>query len=325
MSDNDLVNKGAFVNHPTGQPSSGAKTFIITGLRRSGTSLVTSMLQQAGIFMGQQISDAVFEDEEMAAALGNGALDALQGLIAERNANYGTWGFKIPLIHSHLQPKQLALFNNAHLIVPFRDVVSISVRRSLSEYKETMVALREAVGQMDAMTAFLAATNVPSLLLSYEKALFFQEDFVDVLMRFCGLPDNLALRARLIGLIEPNRQHYIVRARQVFRGVLERVVDDHVHGWCHSIGDPDPVQLDLQINGRVVTSLLADQFRQDLADAGIGDGRRGFSVDLRPFSPRHDAIIGVAVAGRPIELENSGHRLTHYRARSAPDRGQVAP
>jgi hypothetical protein len=47
----------------SGAAARGRRTFIATGLYRSGTSLVASILQQAGIFMGRQINDAVFEDE----------------------------------------------------------------------------------------------------------------------------------------------------------------------------------------------------------------------------------------------------------------------
>jgi hypothetical protein len=72
MSDDGLINKGVIINRPVGidRPGGlavrGGRTFIVTGLHRSGTSLVASVLQQAGVFMGRQINDAVFEDEEMA-------------------------------------------------------------------------------------------------------------------------------------------------------------------------------------------------------------------------------------------------------------------
>ena len=317
MSDDDLVNRGIIVNRPSSSPAAGARTFIVTGLQRSGTSLVASILQQAGIFMGRQISDAVFEDEEMLAILGSGDRDALRRLIADRNANYGTWGFKAPELHTKLRPEDLTLFDNAHLIVPFRDIAAMSVRRSLSEYRDSMDALREAVGKLDALVTFLGGTRAPSLLVSYEKALLFRNEFVESLMRFCGLPDNAALRTRLIERIEPNRQHYIDHARQTFRGVVDGVFDHCLCGWCQLIGDADPVLLDIHIDGHLVTSSPADQFRQDLADAGIGEGKHGFQVDLRPFKPRPESVIAVKVARWADELENSGRRLAQYRKRTA--------
>ena len=332
MSDG-LINKGVIINRPDRPSATGGRTFIVTGLYRSGTSLVASLLSQAGIFMGQQINDAVFEDEEILAILRAGNVGKLKRLIAERNANYGTWGFKIPLIHTYLRPKQLALFDNAHLIVSFRDIASIVVRNSLSEYKtamtgspeavsqlhhqEAMSALREAVRQLDAMLKFTGNVSAPSLLLSYEKALIFPGDFVDTLMQFCGLPTNAALRARLVGLVEPNRKDYIARARRIYRGKIDGASGGRIFGWCQQIGSTEPVQLDMFIDDRLAASFPADVFRQDLRDAGIGSGAHGFAVELGGHKPKRHAIIRITVAGRRIELDNSGQRLADYRLKPA--------
>ena len=115
----------------------------------------------------------------------------------------------------------------------------------------------------------------------------------------------------------PNRRHYIDHARQTFRGLVEGIFDDCILGWCQLIGDNSPVLLDVLIDGRVVVCLPADMFRQDLMNAGIGEGRHGFRVDLLPFSPPPDAVIRVKVARWSIELDNSGHRVKHYRMRTA--------
>jgi len=204
MRDDDLTNRGVIINRPAGPSVRGVRTLIVTGLYRSGTSLVAAILHHAGIFMGRQINDAVFEDEEIGAALRSGDDGALRRLIDERNATHGTWGFKIPQVHTDLSPKQLALFDHAHLIVTFR-----AVRNSLSEYKKAMTALRDAVGQLAGLVAYLDSVSAPSLLLSYEKALIFPEDFVDALLLFSGLPSDAALRARLVGIVEPNRKAYL--------------------------------------------------------------------------------------------------------------------
>jgi hypothetical protein len=63
MRDDDLINRGVIINPLAGRSQRSGRTFIVTGLHRSGTSLVASILQHAGIFMGRQINDAVFEDE----------------------------------------------------------------------------------------------------------------------------------------------------------------------------------------------------------------------------------------------------------------------
>jgi hypothetical protein len=312
-NDDDLINKGVIINRRIGSPVTGGRTFIVTGLHRSGTSLVASVLRHAGIFMGQQINDAVFEDEEMLAILREGDTGRLQRLIRGRNTNYGTWGFKAPLAYTHLQPEQLALFDNAHLIVMFRDIASIAVRNSLSEYREPMAALREAVTQLDALVTFIGTASASSLLLSYEKALLFPGDFVDTLMQFAGLPSNPVLRTRLAGLVEPNRREYITHARRIYQGRVDGVVGGHLLGWCQLLGSNEPVQLEVFIGDRLAKSFLAEVFRQDLLDARIGNGAHGFVVELASLRAKPNAIIRVRVAGRPIELDNSGQRLARYR------------
>src|SRR5208283_1113667 len=152
----DLVNRGFIVNRPgTGRPRGGCRTFIVTGLHRSGTSLVASILRQVGIFMGSELNDIVLEDEALIKILIPRDVGALTRLIHERDATYGTWGFKFPMLSKALGPDDLTLFSNPHIIVPFRDSVSVAVRNSLSEYHVPMEALRTAVEEQAEMLAFI--------------------------------------------------------------------------------------------------------------------------------------------------------------------------
>jgi hypothetical protein len=318
----DLLNKGFIMNRPAGRHpagrhrATGGRTFIVTGLHRSGTSMVASILQQAGLFIGTEINDLVYEDEELARVVMSRDIAALKLAIGERDANYRSWGFKLPMLCRDLDPAQLALFNDPHLIVPFRDLVSMSVRTSLSEYREPMHALREAIDDLNALMAFIGDVRCPSLLLSYEKALMFPGDFVDVVMQFCDIPQNAALRERLVGMIEPNRPGYIAVARRRYEGTIERIIDGRLHGWCRLTHSTDPVPLEVVVDGRPVLSLMADVFRQDLLDAGIGQGCHGFSIALETLRARPDAVIRIRIAGHAVELDNSGLPLREFGSRS---------
>jgi hypothetical protein len=61
-----------------------------------------------------------------------------------------------------------------------------------------------------------------------------------------------------------------------------------------------------------VLSLVADVFRQDLLDAGIGQGRHGFFIPLGELGTQPDALIRIEVAGRGFELGNSGTQLKQF-------------
>ena len=305
----DLINKGIIVNHQT---SDKGRTFIVTGLQRSGTSLVAAILQTAGLFIGNEINDFVFEDEAIARALNSGDTAALRQIIAERNANHSAWGFEYPALSDALAPSQLALFDQPRLIVTFRDPVAMAVRKSLSEYHDPMQVLRGLIAEQAAMMAFVSQLTCPSLLLSYEKVLGFPEDFVDAILRFCGIPQTDVLQSRLIALIEPNRQRYITGARWRFEGLIEGVRNGQLYGWCRLTPSNDPLTLDVLVDDRPAARVVAETFRKDLLDAGVGQGRHGFFVDLETLHARPDSVIRVAVVPHGIELHNSGTRLCDF-------------
>jgi hypothetical protein len=309
----ELVNKGFIVDRPGASRSGrGGRTFIVTGVHRSGTSLVASILRHVGIFMGSEINDIVHEDEAFGKVLEARDRNGLQLLIGERNAAYGTWGFKLPMLGQWLGHDDIVLFNDPHVIVTFRDPVAVAVRASLSEYQEQMRALRNATDDLGAMVAFVEQLDCPRLLLSYEKSLVFPGDFVDAIIRFCGLPESHALRGRLTQLVEPNRQSYIAGSRRRYEGIIEGVTGGCLYGWCRLTGVADPVALDLLVDDRPVLAFLADVFRQDLLDAGYGKGNHGFYLDLGKLVLRPGAVIRVKVAAHAIELDNSGRRVEAY-------------
>ena len=304
----DLVNKGFIEHRPvTAVPGHGGKTFIVTGLHRSGTTLVASVLRHVGIFMGAEINDVVHEDEAIAKILTARDNPALKRLIAERNANYGTWGFKFPMLCQSLSAADLGLFGDPHVIVPFRDPVSVAVRMSLSEYHQPVPALRAAVDELAETVTFLERLACPQLLLSYEKALIFPDDFINAILRFCGLPRSEALRQTLIRLIEPNRRSYIAQARRLYEGVVDGITEGCLHGWCRLTGVDDAVTLELLVDDRPALTVRADAFRQDLLDAGFGTGHHGFIADLTQTA-------AAGGSGHPDEGSRPGGRTGKQRA-----------
>jgi hypothetical protein len=305
----DLANKGFILNRLTAERG---RTVIVTGLHRSGTSLVASILQRAGLFIGSNVNDIVFEDEVIAGALASRDIATLRRIIAERNTQHSRWGFKCPMLGAMLDPDQLSLFDRPRLIVTFRDPIATAVRTALSEYQDPMRSLREVAADQNAMLAFVDQIACPSLLLSYEKALTFPRDFIDTIMRFCDMPHTAELGARLIALIEPNRPRYVAYARRRYEGVIEGVRGEHLYGWCRLSQSTEPVTLEVLVDDRVVTRLAADSFRQDLLDAGIGKGSHGFFIRLDALRARPESLIRVRVARYGVELDNSGKRLCDF-------------
>ncbi len=175
----------------------------------------------------------------------------------------------------------MRLFDAPRLIITFRDPVSVAVRTSLSEYQEPMRALRDAVADLSALMAFVSELKCPYLLLSYEKALTAPRDFIDVHHAVLRHSVRSRLRDRLLGMIELNRPRYLASARRRFDGLVEGVHSGHLYGWCRLTRSTEPVMLDVLVDDRVALSVVADIFRQDLLDAGIGRAATAISSRSR--------------------------------------------
>ncbi len=95
------------------------------------------------------------------------------------------------------------------------------------------------------------------------------------------------------------------------RGWVEGVTSDALWGWAQDAGAPDaPVCLHVLADGYVIGRVLANRFRADLKEAGIGRGRHAFR-----FAPPK----GVDLAKAQIELRHAadGRRLAGTDQRAA--------
>jgi hypothetical protein len=70
------------------------------------------------------------------------------------------------------------------------------------------------------------------------------------------------------------------------RGFVEALRPFQVRGWLFDQTDPEArLQVQVRVNGQPVGSAIADLFRQDLADAGVGDGHCAFVVNVTGTLP----------------------------------------
>jgi hypothetical protein len=305
MSDvNSFTNLGiCYLNRPAAQPNA-PRTLILTGLARSGTSMLAQAVRAAGIFIGATANNVVHEDTEIAEALDAGDMATLNSLIAARDADHEVWGFKRPNLHALISPPDLRRFRNPHLVVIFRDIAAIAQRNVISEQLEPWPVLEEAAAAQQAQLDFLRGVNCPLMLMSYEKALAFPELFVQALCDFIRWPISAGQSQDMRGAVEPNRVTYTRSARRQYEGAIESLTDGVLSGWIRGSDPAEPVQLTLSLDDLAVLTFTADKPRADLAI-----GAQGFSVNVRQFLNRSHAIARVRVTGRTFELEKSGAPL----------------
>ncbi len=87
-------------------------------------------------------------------------------------------------------------------------------------------------------------------------------------------------------------------------GNLDRVSFDEISGWVWDADHPEQsVDIEILDGDVVVLKVSADQFRPDLADAGMGTGHHGFAIrnlgGILPLS-RHRVRVRRASDGRDL-------------------------
>ena len=81
------------------------------------------------------------------------------------------------------------------------------------------------------------------------------------------------------------------------RGHVDGISGGFVKGWAQNAEHPEaPVCLDIYVEGQLVGQALANRYREDLAQAGVGSGHHGFA--FRPPA-------GVTLALETIEVRRS--------------------
>lgn len=93
-------------------------------------------------------------------------------------------------------------------------------------------------------------------------------------------------------------QAHLSPARRRFVGNIDLFDQHAIAGWAADMNAPsDPLSVDVYLDDRLQATLTADGFRQDLKDAGYGDGRKGFSLPLVSASSLLGASVRLLVAG----------------------------
>lgn len=302
-------NSGVIIRNAEQVDGGAPRTLIVTGIARSGTSMLSAVLQSAGFFMGDRLHNVVGEDAEMLAILQAGDQTLLRDLIQKRNSAHANWGFKIPNLHAYMTTQQLGWFRNPYLIIIFRDPVAVAVRNALSEHYDPMRSLLSTAQALTAFGAFAQAASCPVLMLSYEKAITAPEPTLAALLSFCGIAPDPDLQPTLLQAIQPNNPDYLRTANSDYRGFVESFRNGKVSGWCCRLDRLTPVSIEIYADDAYLTSVVADQHRVDLARSRIGNGNHGFLVDLSQYNLSPDTVLRLRISERTVELRGSGRTI----------------
>lgn len=176
------------------------KTFVVLGVSRGGTSMVSGLLSLFGISMGKTLSTGSHEDP----AFHDHDTSRLRKLIVERNSEHSYWGWKYPHTLDYLG-KIHGQLRNPHFVVIYRDAMSVAQAFQRADGTDLKIALKDAQRRYDKLTRFCLDCEDPLMTISYEKAINNPNALLRELARFCGVSMSLELKARCLQFIEPGR------------------------------------------------------------------------------------------------------------------------
>jgi len=160
------------------------RTYLVIGLGRSGTTIVCSILNYLGVYLGAEVEDSNLEDSRLAVALEIQDIAGVQEIIDDYDSHHSLWAFKRPNM-VNIAGNLEHLFRNPHYIFVHRDLFAISLRNEISIGRKLPEGLKNAMASWQRMHQLIETTKAPSLHLSFEllitdpkKSAILIEDFV---------------------------------------------------------------------------------------------------------------------------------------------------
>ncbi|MEW4459648.1 hypothetical protein AB1K42_16270 [Roseibium algicola] len=273
----DLINDGIVLLNEEVASSDESATLITVGVARSGTSMIGAVLRQFNVFLGDKADDAVFEDLNLSKALEEGDTKRLDQIIFDYNKRHKLWGFKRPEAFD-LLPRNLNRFRNPRMIVMLRDPASIAKRNEVSMHADFLEQMRRAAERTLDLVRFVETIKVPTLVISYEKALLNPNRLVEKLAEFCGIQLDEHTKAATLAAIENGPELYLQNSRVWYEGQFFGVFDGLALGWARRLPGNFVCNVEIWAGDEILGTGASNLWREELPE-NVRD--RAFSIPLK--------------------------------------------
>ncbi|WP_221798744.1 sulfotransferase [Oceanobacter mangrovi] len=289
-------------------------SIIVVGVGRGGTSAVTSSLYSLGVFIGDEWHKPNYEDVYLAEKFQQRDWQNFQKKIAEYERDHQLFAWKYPGVINKLR-KIDGFFENPRYVFVFRDIYSISDRMNRALGRSHLAGMLKASIQYLKVLNFIKYRKPDCLLISYEKMITNTDDYARRLLAFLSMESNQENVNAIISGVNPSPTGYrkwadsrtdIQKLKNLgFSGCLDSLEAEVVRGWVLARTNETPVSVDIYVNNAKVGSVLADQYRKDLADSGVSStGKHGFCyVPVEAF--KTGDVVAVVPAGSDVNLPGS--------------------
>jgi hypothetical protein len=254
---------------------------IVSGVARSGTSLVAGALHHLGVFMGAA-GPPVYEDVKLSRDLEMEAFEKARNRISSYNDEHAVWGWKRPSAVNYLDTVD-QIFPNPFYIFVFKDLFSIANRNRISMNADLITNMQQVYHQLGGIIDFIRKAKPLAMLVAYDKVLLEREMFIQTVCEFVGLEPSEEQIQAAMDFIRPNPSDYLDLARNTkAKGFLGKVEEKRVIGWARAVYNEMPIKVELFVNDQKIADTTANLFRDDLKKKKIHPtGRIGFRFDLR--------------------------------------------
>tara|TARA_Y100000385_G_C12822413_1_gene520953 strand:+ start:53 stop:739 length:687 start_codon:yes stop_codon:yes gene_type:complete len=184
------------------------KTLILFGNPRGGTTMIANVVRSMGIFLGDDLpvnlEDSGFNWDVLTKQNPNWGrnqkLSTIQQLIEKRNTDHDIWGWKYPRSDRFLEEISSNLINPM-LICVFRDIVATTWRNVVRRGQPPINLMQNALNLQASNLNLIEKSGIPSLLISYEKAISDPLQLTSSLNQFMNLnltEDQLKLSSTMV-------------------------------------------------------------------------------------------------------------------------------
>jgi hypothetical protein len=198
-------NSGCWLLRPA--PLCAENTIVVTGVGRSGTTMIARILSELGIFMGASLAHRTNEDTAVKQFVKDGDEAGFERLCRLRDDQHKTWGFKNPAFRDYIPDWEKHL-RNPRIIFVFRDVLAIALRNHVALNIDVLEALGLATRSYLKALKRLEESGCPALLLSYEKCLAAPDLAVERIAEFCGVSQNAETLSAAASVIKNGDERY---------------------------------------------------------------------------------------------------------------------
>jgi hypothetical protein len=194
--------------HLPQSPSVGlARTYVVFGAPRGGTTMVAGALRLFGINLGSDLpvncEDSDFNLHALAKQEISDPVAHMLNTIQRRNlSSTSSWGWKYPQAEVYLR-KLLPALRNPALICVMRDPVSIAMRNIFRRKQPAIPQVLHWLDHQKKNLQLIQESELPTLLVSYEKAAHSPIIFSNELAEFLNMSEQNERIAEVTRFIQP--------------------------------------------------------------------------------------------------------------------------